>query len=67
MSYSPSSSSDEGGEETLEAPSHPFPVGAAESSGQGRWSEAEQKAFQEGVRLHGKGQWTLISALIPTR
>jgi hypothetical protein len=33
----------------------------------GRWEKWEHKAFLEGLKIHGKGNWKLISTMIPTR
>jgi hypothetical protein len=33
----------------------------------GRWSKSECVAFDRGIQIYGKGNWTQIATLIPTR
>jgi len=33
----------------------------------GRWEKWEHEAFLQGLKIHGKGNWKLISKMIPTR
>lgn len=33
----------------------------------GRWSKSECVAFERGIQIYGKGNWTQIATLIPTR
>ena len=33
----------------------------------GRWSQQEKRAFEEGLKIHGRGRWVLFLPIIPTK
>ena len=34
---------------------------------QNRWSQQEKRAFEEGLKIHGRGRWALFLPIIPTK